>query len=99
MKLTENNSKFAVVRTAFHGGGFVKFTNSLNVAKRILAQTISSDCTCGCADIVPVTEEGASELLNSIEDKNEREYSQENMVLYKDLPTFDTNLNYGTLCK
>ena len=99
MKLTENNSKFAIVQTAFHGGGVVKFTNSLNYAKRILAQVISSDCTCGCADIVPVTEEGAEEIFNNVEDKNERNYLKENMVLYKDLPSFNTNLHYGTICK
>ena len=99
MKLNENNAKFAIVQTAFHGGGVVKFTNSLNYAKRILAQVISSDCTCGCADIVPVTVEGAEEILNNVEDKNERNYLKENMVLYKDLPSFNTNLHYGTICK
>ena len=32
MKLNENNAKFAVVASAFHGGGVISFHNSLKAA-------------------------------------------------------------------
>lgn len=66
MKITEKNAKFAIVRTAFHGGGAASFHNSLEAAERALKKEILKSCQCGCAAIVPITtaarEEGEKEV-------------------------------------
>ena len=89
MKLDETNSKFAVVKTAFHNGGTVCFTNSLDVAEREEHKFCGSDCECGCCGIVPVNEEGAKELRTR-KDRNGYPYYVEDIpAMYADLPTWE----------
>ncbi len=44
-------SKWCVVRTAFHGGGVVS-THRTATAAILKARSYRSDCTCGCCDVV-----------------------------------------------
>jgi hypothetical protein len=103
MKLNETNSKFAVIRTAFHGGGTIAFTNSIDYAFRIAKRNTSTDCTCGCCDIVPVTREAARELddyyYTHFRDSYDL-FNDEEMTLYKDYPTYKANgEHYSQLCR
>lgn len=54
MRLTEKNSKYAIVRTAFHGGGVIAYTNSSAVAQRVQRKNTQQQCDCGCCAIVTV---------------------------------------------
>ena len=62
MKLTEKNAQYAVVKTAFHNGGTISFHNSLEAAKNAALKFQSAGCSCGCADVVPVTESAQKTL-------------------------------------
>lgn len=98
MKLDETNSKFAVVKNAFHGGGTISFHNSLNAALKAEKKYINffGDY---CA-IVPVTEEAYNELIQIgylIEEYDE--HDDEIITLYKDLSCYTGNEHYSTICK
>lgn len=56
MRLTENNAKFAVVKTAFHGGGILSLHISAEAAERAARKYKQNDCKCGCCRVVPITE-------------------------------------------
>ena len=62
MRLNENNSKFAVVKTAFHGGGIISFHNSLAEAIKSERRSTSPHCCCGCCQVVPITRAARKEL-------------------------------------
>lgn len=98
--LDEKTSKFAVVRTAFHGGGVVKFTNSIAVAERIerVVKKHNSDCTCGCCEIVAVNKTGRKELYEHY--KSEPWCSSINdITMYNELTTYKSELPYYTICR
>jgi hypothetical protein len=61
-KLNEKNANFAIVRTAFHGGGIASFHKSLKAAKRLEKTHSIFGCDCGCCSIIPITEEARKEL-------------------------------------
>lgn len=56
MRLTENNARFAVVKTAFHGGGVISYHYSADQADRAARKFRQPDCSCGCCRVVPVAE-------------------------------------------
>lgn len=56
MKLSENNANFAVVKTAFHGGGILSLHVSAEAAERAARRFRQRDCTCGCCRVVTVAE-------------------------------------------
>lgn len=87
MKLSENNARFAVVLTAFHGGGAKSFHVSLDAAER-KAGSLRGTCQCGCCAVIPITEDARAEM-----------WSAGDITLYADLPEYDTNLHYGTICR
>lgn len=62
MKLTEKNAKFAVVATAFHGGGVISYHNSLAEAIKAERKATSPCCLCGCCKVVPITRAARKEL-------------------------------------
>ena len=97
-QLTEDNAKFAVVRTAFHGGRAIAFTNDIDEAYEIRKQNRSRDCTCGCCNVVPITTEAAKELVQRWK-KEDRYVLVENVDLYDELPFYDPSLGYGRLCR
>ena len=84
MKLTEKNSKFAVVKTAFHGGGVISYHNSLEEAIKSDRKYSSGGCICGCCRVIPVTEEARKELF-------ERGYCSLHADLLEDIPYFSGN--------
>lgn len=105
-KLNEKNADYAVVRTAAHGGGTVGFYNSYAYAKRVERDNTISGCCCGCCAIVPVTAVGKEILINHIldneyawNDKSARKYYENEIVLYDELPNFNGNNHYSTICK
>ena len=87
MKLNESNAKFAVVKTAFHNGGALSFHNSLDEAIKQAKKLQRGECVCGCADVVPVTEEARKEYMNARDKWNNPIYSGYAVpALYADLP-------------
>ena len=97
MKLNEKNSKFAIVRTAFHGGGVVAFTNSLKQAMRIKSKHTAEDCECGCCGIVPITKSAYWEMLEAENRFGEPIFDSDDIFMYDELPTFNTNMSYYKL--
>lgn len=107
MKLSEKNAKYAIVKTAFHAGGTLSFHNSLEAANR-KAVNFRGTCMCGCCAVVPVTAEAREEMWNT---KNNdpcayprypyREYREriEDIALYADVPEYDPNMHYSTICR
>lgn len=51
----EKNAQFAVVRTAFHGGGVVSYHKTLHAAELSARRARVGRCCCGCAYVVPLT--------------------------------------------
>lgn len=98
MKLNETNAKFAVIKTAFHGGGTIAFSNSLERAMRIKRENTGSDCECECCRIVPVTEEALKEI-NGYKNKY-GEYIFSCNKLYEEYPTYQANgEHWSQLCR
>jgi hypothetical protein len=89
MKLTENNARFAVVKTAFHNGGAVSFHNSLEAAMKAKKKLQRGECVCGCADVVPVTIDAQNEIVAARDRWNNPIYTADSApALYADLPEF-----------
>ena len=63
MKLNEKNARFAVVKTAFHGGGVISYHRSITEALKADKKFSSGGCTCGCCRVIPITEEAREELF------------------------------------
>ena len=84
MKLNEKNARFAVVKTAFHGGGVISYHNSLEEALKSDRKYSSGGCTCGCCRVIPITEEARKELF-------ERGYCSRHADLLEDIPYFSGN--------
>ena len=82
MKLDASNARFAVVGTAFHNGGTYSFHNSYDAAIKAKKQHQSETCTCGCAGVVPVTEDALREMI-ATGDYYDRP------ALYTDLPDWE----------
>lgn len=95
MKITEKNAKFAIVRTAFHGGGAASFHNSLVAAERALKKEILKSCQCGCAAIVPITTAAREEM----EKAGYEPFYDEKRKLYDELPSYEAGKHYGTICR
>lgn len=68
-KLNEENARFAVVKTAFHGGGIASMHTSLSSAFKSARKNTVHECICGCAEVFPVTAEAAEELCKAYKDK------------------------------
>lgn len=96
MKLNEKNAKFAVVRTAFHGGGVVSYHTSLAAAERAGRSETNSSCCCGCCGIVPITIQAAKEMKKA--GHFDGEYMDE-ITLLPDLPVYNDDIGYWHLCK
>ena len=93
MKLNENNSKFAVVKTAFHGGGAISYHNSLTEALKSERKYASGGCICGCCRVIPITEEARKELFK-------RGYCSQYAALLTDIPRYTGNeFSPYTICK
>jgi len=91
MKLTENNARFAVVATAFHKGGTISFHNSLDAAIKARNKFAGNSCECGCAGVVPVTEEAKAVMKSYRDSHNNPVYEIGHLPLYVNLPTYQAN--------
>lgn len=60
--MKKENAKFAVVRSAFHKGGTIKFHLSLREAQKTAISNLHPGCMCRCCEIFPVNEAGAEEM-------------------------------------
>lgn len=58
------NAKYAVVRTAFHGGGVESVHKSLTAAGRSAQAWRRSGCECGCCAVIPITVQAREEMPN-----------------------------------
>ena len=102
MKLTEKNARFAVVKTAFHNGGTISFHNSLEAAKNAALKFQSAGCSCGCADVVPVTIDAQKEIITARDRWGNPLYMEYGApALYADLPEWgaSSNLSPYQICK
>lgn len=59
------NAKYAVVRTAFHGGGVISSHKSLAAAERAAKKYRSVGCVCGCCAVIPITAQAREEMPNT----------------------------------
>lgn len=55
MQITSKSAAYAVVRTAYHGGGVESVHRSLAAAERAAEAYRSAGCTCGCCAVIPIT--------------------------------------------
>ena len=101
MILTEKNARFAVVKTAFHNGGTISFHNSLDAAMKMKKKHQRGECVCGCAGVVPVTEDAQNEIIEARDRWNNPIYTAYAApTLYANLPEFGVGkLNPYELCK
>lgn len=58
------NVKYAVVRTAFHGGGVISSHKSLTAAEKAAKKYKNPECSCGCCAVVPITVQAREEMPN-----------------------------------
>ncbi len=56
------NAKYAVVRTAFHGGGIISLHKSLAAAEKSVKKYKNSECSCGCCAVIPITAQAREEM-------------------------------------
>ena len=54
MKLNEKNANYAVIKTAFHGGGVVSYHKSLTAAEKACKKFRGNNCICGCCAVVTI---------------------------------------------
>lgn len=88
MKLNESNAKFAVVSTAFHGGGVISYHDSFVAALVAAKENTSRHCTCGCCGIVAITDDAMQEM-------HEFGYQKRR---FSALPQYAPDLHYSCLC-
>ena len=55
MQITSKSAAYAVVRTAYHGGGVESVHKSLTAAERAAKAYRRSGCECGCCTVIPIT--------------------------------------------
>lgn len=92
MKVSKENANYAVVYTAFHGGGTVGFYKTLTGALMAEKKYSVSGCCCGCCGVVALNQSAVSELLDI-------NYYYEEVPLYDDLPNYNGNNSPYSLCK
>lgn len=64
MQITSKVAAYAVVRTAYHGGGVESVHRSLAAADRAAEAYRSAGCICGCCGVLPITEEARRAMPN-----------------------------------
>ena len=101
-KLDAGNANFAVVKTAFHGGGVITYHVSLNSAIKSARVFRADSCNCGCCAVVPITEAARQEMKTA---EDELLYKQgvftsllQSDLLLNDLPKVENNMPPSTIC-
>lgn len=80
------NAKYAVVRTAFHGGGVESVHKSLTAAERAAKAYRKSGCECGCCAVIPITVQACEEMPN-----HGRDICDNLIPLLEDIPEYTGN--------
>lgn len=80
------NAKYAVIRTAFHGGGVISSHKSLAAAEKAAKKYKSPDCSCGCCAVVPITNEEREEMPNY-----GRDMCEHLLPLLQEIPAYTGN--------
>lgn len=80
------NAKYAVVRTAFHGGGVESVHKSLTAAERAAKAYRKSGCECGCCAVIPITVQAREEMPN-----HGRDICDNLIPLLEDIPEYTGN--------
>lgn len=100
MKLNETNARYAVVRTAFHGGGVIRFHKSLEEALKTQKWYREGVCTCGCCAVVPVTEEARKEYWHKyLKHEYGDIFTIDEINLYSDLQCYNGNNHACAICR
>jgi hypothetical protein len=86
MKITSKNTKYAVVRTAFHGGGVVSVHKSLAAAEKAAKKYRNPECSCGCCAVAPITDEARKEMPN-----HGRDMCGQLLPLLEEIPEYTGN--------
>ena len=86
MKITSKSAKYAVVRTAFHGGGVVSVHRSLAAAWKAADAYRMESCTCGCCGVCPITAEARREMPD-----RGRDYDGDLLPLLDEIPEYTGN--------
>lgn len=89
MRLTKNNAKFAILTTAFHGGGVLGYYNNLDNAFKA-AEKYRGGCMCGCCSVVPITPAAQKEMNNNCL------FAEKLLDEYR---VFSPDMHYSTICK
>lgn len=100
MKLTPATASYAVIATAFHGGGTLSLHRSLEAAIKSSNQHQVTGCTCGCCAVVPITG-AASRAMDAHRDRWGYPvfYNDEPRKLYSDYPADCSGAHYSQLCR
>ena len=80
------NARYAVVRTAFHGGGVISSHKSLAAAEKAAKKYRNPECSCGCCAIVPITAEAREEMPD-----HGRDMCGQLLKLLEEIPEYTDN--------
>ena len=80
------NARYAVVRTAFHGGGVISSHKSLSAAEKAAKKYRNPDCSCECCAVVPITAEARREMPG-----RGRDYNGDLLPLLDDIQLYTGN--------
>nr|DAU29779.1 MAG TPA: hypothetical protein [Caudoviricetes sp.] len=80
------NARYAVVRTAFHGGGVISSHKSLAAAEKATNKYRNPECVCGCCAVVPITAEAREEMPD-----HGRDMCGQLLKLLEEIPEYTDN--------
>ena len=86
MRITSKSAAYAVVRTAYHGGGVESVHKSLTAAERAAKAYRRSGCECGCCAVIPITAEARREMPG-----RGRDYDGDLLPLLDEIPEYTGN--------
>lgn len=99
MRLTEKTAEYAILKTAYHGGGIIGFSNSLTSALKTAKKHTNSHCSCGCCGVVPITPEARTTMRNYVDDYGNKPYANNILPLLSAYPDYQPELKYFELCR
>ena len=83
MRITSKSAAYAVVRTAYHGGGVESVHKSLTAAERAAKAYRRSGCECGCCAVIPITAQARQAMPD-----HGRDYDGDLLPLLDEIPEY-----------
>lgn len=80
------NAKYAVVSTAFHGGGVISSHQSLAASEKAAKKCRIANCECGCCAVVPIATQAREEMPN-----HGRDICDNLIPLLEEIPVYTGN--------